>query len=95
MSFKSKMMKTLEYYCANGTHLIFNKYTIDTSRVIRNKKTRKKLSYSKNKEGYNTCSVIDDEGSRCTIPVCRAVAVTAFRDGKIIVRYGRTWKPGP
>ena len=73
---KSKMIKTLEYYCANGTHLIFNKYTIDITGVIRNNKTRKKLSYSKNKEGYNTCSVIDDAGSRCTIPVCRAVAST-------------------
>ena len=73
---KSKMIKTLEYYCANGTHLIFNKYTIDITGVIRNNKTRKKLSYSKNKEGYNTCSVIDDANSRCTIPVCRAVAST-------------------
>ena len=29
-------MKTLEYYYADGTHIVFDKYTIDTEGVIRN-----------------------------------------------------------
>jgi hypothetical protein len=32
-----KMIKPLEYHFDDGSHVIFNNYTIDTSGVIRNK----------------------------------------------------------
>jgi len=30
-------MSTLEYYCEDGSYVNFNKYTIDTDGVVRNK----------------------------------------------------------
>ena len=45
-------MKTLEYYYADGSHVVFDKYTIDTLGVIRNKKTGKVLFTHKVK-GYS------------------------------------------
>lgn len=68
-----RYQKTLQYYFEDGSHVIFNKYTI-TNGVISNKKTGKVMSYSKNKDGYNLCSVLDDSGKLRRIRVCRAIA---------------------
>ena len=70
-----KMSKTLEYYFEDGTHVIFNKYTIDTTSVITNKKSGKKMKYSQLGK-YNVCGVVNDDGIRRNIRVCRAVAST-------------------
>ena len=34
------MSKSLEYYSEDGTHVIFDKYTIDVNGVVRNTKTQ-------------------------------------------------------
>lgn len=68
------MIKTLEYYFEDETHVKFNKYTIDICGVVRNKKSGKILSYRKNKDGYNVCSVQDDYGKSRSIRICRALA---------------------
>lgn len=70
-------MSTLQYYFEDGSHVIFNKYTI-TNGVIINNKTGNIMSYSKNKEGYNLCSVLDDSGKLRRIRVCRAIASVAY-----------------
>ena len=69
------LVKTLEYYFEDETHVIFEKYTIDTLGIIKNKKSGKTPSYGKRM--YNICSVYDDDdGKRCMIRVARAVAST-------------------
>ncbi len=70
-------MSTLQYYFEDGSHVIFNKYTI-TNGVIFNKKTGNIMSYSKNTEGYNLCSVLDDSGKLRRIRVCRAIASVTY-----------------
>jgi len=70
-----KMSKPLEYYFENGTHVIFNKYTIENG-VIKNKQTGKTLNYSRNKARYNICSLYDDCGKRLSIRISRAIAST-------------------
>lgn len=67
--------KTLEYYFENGVHIVFNKYTIDTQGIIRNKYSEKKLSFFKSGE-YNMCSVYDNNEKKFGIRVARAVAST-------------------
>ena len=42
-----KMSKPLEYYFENGTHVIFNKYVINTSGIVRSKKTGKVMTMYK------------------------------------------------
>ena len=69
------MSKPLEYDFEDGTHVIFNKYTIENG-VIKNKRTGKPLSYSQVGK-YNVCGVISDDGIRRNIRVCRAVASTS------------------
>lgn len=72
-------MYTLQYYYAkdNRTELvIFNKYTIDTNGVIRNKKTRRISSTQNDTSGYKTVTVRDDADTRHRIRVNRAVAST-------------------
>ena len=67
-----KMSKPLEYYFEDGTHVIFNKYTIENG-VIKNKQTGKTLSYTK-KGKYNRCGVQDNDGNSRSILVGRAIA---------------------
>lgn len=69
-------MTILEYYFEDGSHVIFDKYTIDTTGVIRNKKTGVVLTYIKNKSGYNAVTVYDDTGKSRGIYVGRALAST-------------------
>ncbi|AGE49760.1 hypothetical protein PBCVCan184_249L [Paramecium bursaria Chlorella virus Can18-4] len=68
------LVKTLEYYFEDGSHVIFEKYTIDTLGIIRHRITGKTPSY--NKGSYNVCGVYDNNGKRCGIRVARAVAST-------------------
>lgn len=68
------MEETLEYYFEDETHVIFEKYTIDTLGIIKHKKSGKTPSYGNGT--YNRCGVYDDEGKRCMILIGRAVAST-------------------
>lgn len=68
------MFKTLKYYSKDGTFAEFNKYTIDTNGVIKNKKGES-MAYNKNKDGYNKCGVYDS-GKQRNIYVARAIAST-------------------
>jgi hypothetical protein len=68
------LVKTLEYYFEDESHVIFNKYTCDALGIIKNKKSGRTPSYG-NKE-YNEFTVRDDEGKQRTIYVGRAVAST-------------------
>ena len=68
-------MDTLKYYFENGTLVVFEKYTIDSSGLIKNKKTR--LVVSTSKLGvYNVSVVCDNERRWRTIRICRALAST-------------------
>jgi hypothetical protein len=72
-------MTPLKYYYAkkNGIELvIFNKYTIDTSGVIRNKKTEDTVCTRNNKSGYVITNVVGDDGKRRGITIGRAIAST-------------------
>jgi hypothetical protein len=68
-------METLRYYFEDGTLVIFDKYTIDTNGVIRNKKTGKILKYFKTGE-YKRCSVQDNVGKQRKLTTGRAIAST-------------------
>ncbi|AGE48674.1 hypothetical protein PBCVAP110A_020R [Paramecium bursaria Chlorella virus AP110A] len=68
------LMKTLEYYFEDDSHVIFKKYTCDTLGIIKNKKSGKTPSYGNGT--YNSCGVYDDDGKRRNIFVYRAVAST-------------------
>lgn len=68
-------MTTLEYYFENGTHVKFEKYTIDTYGIIRNNKSGKTLSYFK-KGKYNTCKVYENCGKSRQVYVGRALMST-------------------
>lgn len=65
------MIKPLEYYYDDGSHVIFNKYTIENG-VIRNKKGEP-IKYHKCGE-YSRCVVFDDSGRQRMIRVGRAIA---------------------
>lgn len=69
-------MTPLCYWFENGEHVIFNKYTIDNG-VIKNEKGEP-MAYAKNKAGYNTRGVTDDNGKRRSICVARAIASTIY-----------------
>ena len=69
------MSKPLEYDFEDGTHVNFNKYTIDTSGIVRNIKTRQVMA-THNNGGYETCHVYMDNGKRRGIRICRAMAST-------------------
>ena len=71
-------IKTLEYYFEDGSHVIFNKYTIDDLGIIKHTKSGRTPSYGNRM--YNVCSVSDDEGKQCMILVGRAVASTFLGD---------------
>lgn len=66
------MIKTLEYYFNNGSHIKFNNYTIDTSGIITNKKTGKVLKFFKNGE-YTRYSVNEDNGKKRKILIGPAI----------------------
>jgi len=68
------MINPLKYYAEDGTLTVFNKYTIDNG-VIKNEKGYP-MTYTKDKRGYNTCGVTDDNGKRRGIHVARAIAST-------------------
>jgi hypothetical protein len=68
-------MKSLEYYYADGSHVKFNKYAIDTIGTIRNKQTGKILSPTINGK-YLECCIQDDYGKRRKVRVCRALVST-------------------
>jgi hypothetical protein len=70
----SDYIKTLEYYFEDETHVIFEKYTIDTLGIIKHQKSGKTPSYG-NQE-YNMCGVYDNDGNYRQIRVARAVAST-------------------
>lgn len=70
------MEQSLKYYPNDGTLTEYSKYTIDTSGVVRNKKTGIVLGTFKNASEYNTTGVSDDNGKRRGIRVTRAVAST-------------------
>ncbi|AGE59011.1 hypothetical protein PBCVOR070422_188L [Paramecium bursaria Chlorella virus OR0704.2.2] len=68
------LVKTLEYYFEDGSHVIFEKYTIDTLGFIRHRISGLTLRYGNGM--YNRCSVFDDNGKERGIRVARAVAST-------------------
>jgi hypothetical protein len=71
-------MKTLKYYSTKDnqiTEVIFDKYTIDTSGKITNKKSGNMVSHFKSGK-YNRCGLIDDDGKRRKISVSRAIIST-------------------
>ena len=68
------LRKTLEYYFEDGSHVIFDKYTIDTLGIVKSVESGMQLNYGKGK--YNVCSVIDANGKKYGIRVARAVAST-------------------
>jgi hypothetical protein len=68
-------MTTLEYYFEDGSHVIFNKYTIDTSGIVRKKKTGDQLSTHKVGK-YNRCGVVDDNDKQRMVSIGRALAST-------------------
>ena len=68
-------METLRYYFEDGTLVIFDKYTIDTTGVIRNKKTEKVVKCFKDGD-YNSCGVYDIEVKKRKIKIGRAIAST-------------------
>jgi hypothetical protein len=69
-------MTPLCYWSVNGEHVIFNKYTIDNG-IIKNAKGEP-ISYTKNKGGYNTCRVYDDNETQRGIYVARAIASSIY-----------------
>jgi len=67
-------MAPLVYDFEDGSHVIFKKYTIDNG-IIKNAKGEP-IAYRKDRSGYYTCSVYDDNGKQRTILVGRAIAST-------------------
>ena len=70
------MEKSLKYYSIDGTLTDYSKYTINTSGVVKSKKTGRVLGTFKNASEYNTTGVSDDNGKRRGILIGRAVAST-------------------
>jgi len=68
-------MKSLEYYYADGSHVVFDKYTIDTTGVVRNKKGES-LTYTTNEDDYNSVTIYDSDGKTHGVRVARAIAST-------------------
>lgn len=54
--------------------VVFNRYIIDKNGVIRNKRSGNIVTPNKNKDGYNICKVLDDDGKQRNIRVSRALA---------------------
>lgn len=71
------MEKTVVYYAADGSHSKFDKYTIDSSGVIRNIKNGHILSTRKKGE-YNAVGLQDSDKKTRDILVGRALASTFY-----------------
>jgi hypothetical protein len=69
------MIKLLEYYFADGSNVIFGKYTIDTTGIVRNSKTGKVVKTRK-KGPYNGCTVYNNDKNPRDIQISRALAST-------------------
>jgi hypothetical protein len=65
-----------EYWGVDGTLTVFNKYYLDSSDHIVNKKTNKRMSYVQDKRGYYSCSLVDNVGKRRGIRIVRMLAST-------------------
>lgn len=65
----------LEYYYEDGRHVVFDKYEIDMFGGIYNKKTKRRLLYTKQGE-YNMIGVLNNDGKQRNIRVSRAVIST-------------------
>jgi hypothetical protein len=70
------MSKPLEYYFKDGSHVKFDKYTIDTSGIVMNNITGEVLSTQNNEMGYNVVNVVSDTGKRRKILIGRAIVST-------------------
>ncbi|AGE55748.1 hypothetical protein ATCVMN08101_758R [Acanthocystis turfacea Chlorella virus MN0810.1] len=66
-------MKTLEYYWADGTHTVFDGYTIDKLSVVRNKKSH---VMTRSKDGGYYRITLRHDGQQRKIIVSRAMAST-------------------
>ena len=71
------LRKTLEYYFQHGSHVIFDKYTIDTIGTVIHNSSGKTLKNQKLGK-YNTCPVVDNGGKLCNISIGRAIASTFY-----------------
>ena len=68
-------MTTLEYYFENGAHVIFEKYTIDTCGIIRNKTMGNTINAHKS-GNYNRVAVQNDSGKQRKLLIGRALLST-------------------
>jgi hypothetical protein len=68
-------MKTLEYYSSDGTHIVFDNYTIDENGDIMNN-MGKVMTRCVTAGGYNDVGVYDTAGKQRHISVGRAIAST-------------------
>ena len=68
------MEETLEYYFEDESHVIFEKYTINTLGIIKHKISGKTPTYGNGT--YNRCVLTDNERGYRNIRVARAVAST-------------------
>ena len=69
----------MNYYYAKDSKIelvSFNKYTIDTNGIIRNKKTGKIVRPYNTQAGYKAASVMNNAGRKCNIFIGRAIAST-------------------
>ena len=69
------MIKPLEYHFDDGSHVIFDKYTIDMSGIIINQKTGAVLT-NRQKAKYNVVCVRENNGRSRIILIGRAIAST-------------------
>ena len=67
--------KTLEYYYANGKHVVFDKYIINTIGDVQNNKSGKKMSKALI-DGYYKVTVRDNNTKPHYLSVARAIAST-------------------
>lgn len=70
------MIKPLEYYYTDGSREQFDKYTIDTLGVVRNKKTGRILRTHKDKSYYNVVNVYNNSEIPRGILIGRALVST-------------------
>ena len=68
--------KSPEYWWADGTHTVFNKYYLDKNNHIVNRVTNKHRSYSQNKAGYSICTLRDNQEGKCQILIARMLVST-------------------
>ncbi|AGE59492.1 hypothetical protein ATCVOR07043_656R [Acanthocystis turfacea Chlorella virus OR0704.3] len=68
-------MTTLEYYWNDGTHTVFDGYTIDENSIVKNIKTGHVMSQHEDNDGYNRVT-LRHEGKPRSIFVHRAFAST-------------------